>query len=485
MIIMKKIKNLLIPMIFVLCIFVLIFNARASEVREIEFKEAIKLGLEKNYELNTIRNSIAELERNLEILDAGESFQVDLDIIPIWIFSTNTENSDYTVKMNEDSLTPSLEVNMTATSQLTDDINFSTEISWESDNFYQESFSDLTNEINANLKLNKRIYPDSWSENKKQAYSLKNSLQIKIEELKWEETEKQIEFIGDYLNILRLQEQLNILEERTELAQGELERVNRKIELGEGGYQQESEARIALKETENNLLNQQQALTRAKKQWYLSLNLPQDTVVAFKDNNNVDFINSLYSQMESLKLDDKNEDEFIKTVLEENYKINNSLLEKEELIKELEWTENEGKAKVNLSTGYQFPADWFIMLDFQINLLDGGVQILKEEQKESNIRQKEVSISYLNEQTKLEVGHLLDQDEYNILDLDMQKLSQEKEEDRIEIMEKQYKQGIISISNWENAKLTLREKEIKVKQARDEWFVNRLKLAHFIGYLQK
>jgi len=125
------------------------------------------------------------------------------------------------------------------------------------------------------------------------------------------------------------------------------------------------------------------------------------------------------------------------------------------------------------------------MLDFQINLLDGGVQILKEEQKESNIRQKEVSISYLNEQTKLEVGHLLDQDEYNILDLDMQKLSQEKEEDRIEIMEKQYKQGIISISNWENAKLTLREKEIKVKQARDEWFVNRLKLAHFIGYLQK
>jgi outer membrane protein TolC len=482
---MKKIKNLLIPMIFVLCIFVLIFNARASEVKEIEFKEAIKLGLKKNNELNTIRNSIAELERNLEILDAGESFQVDLDITPIWIFSSNTENSDYTVKMNEDSLTPSLEVNMTATSQLTDDINFSTEISWESDNFYQESFSDLTNEINANLKLNKRIYPDSWSENKKQAYSLKNSLQIKIEELKWEETEKQIEFIGDYLNILRLQEQLNILEERTELAQEELERVNRKIELGEGGYQQESEARIALKEIENNLLNQQQALTRAKKKWYLSLNLPRDTVVAFKDNDNVDFIKSLYSQMESLELDDKNEDEFIKTVLEENYKINNSLLEKEELIKELEWTENEGKAKVNLSTGYQFPADWFIMLDFQINLLDGGVQILKEEQKESNIRQKEVSISYLNEQTKLEVGHLLDQDEYNILDLDMQKLSQEKEEDRIEIMEKQYKQGIISISNWENAKLTLREKEIKVKQARDEWFVNRLKLAHFIGYLQK
>jgi outer membrane protein TolC len=52
-------------------------------------------------------------------------------------------------------------------------------------------------------------------------------------------------------------------------------------------------------------------------------------------------------------------------------------------------------------------------------------------------------------------------------------------------MEKQYNEGIISTSNWENTKLTLREKEIKVKQAKDEWFINRLKLAHFIGYLKK
>lgn len=470
-------------MIFVLCIFVLIFNARANEVKEIDLKEAIKLGLENNYELNTIRNNIAELERNLEILDAGESLQVDLDITPIWIFSNNTENMNYTVKANAGSLTPSVEVNMTAMRQITDDINFSSEIVWESDNLYQESFSDLTNEINANLKLNKRVYPDSWSENKKQAYSIKNNLQMKLEELKWEETEKQIEFIGDYLNILRLQEQLNIVEERTELAQEELERVHRKIELGEGGYQQESEARIALKESENNLLNQQQTLIRAKKQWYLSLNLPQDTVVIFEES--IDFINGLYSQIKSLEWDDENEGELIKTGLEENYKIKNSLLEKENLIKELEWTENGGKAKVNLSGGYQYPADWFVMLDFQINLLDGGVQELKEEQKENNIRQKEVSISYLNEQTKLEAEHLLDQDEYNKLNWDMQQMSLEKEQDKIEIMEKQYNEGIISTSNWENTKLTLREKEIKVKQAKDEWFINRLKLAHFIGYLKK
>jgi outer membrane protein TolC len=125
------------------------------------------------------------------------------------------------------------------------------------------------------------------------------------------------------------------------------------------------------------------------------------------------------------------------------------------------------------------------MLDFQINLLDGGVQELKEEQKENNIRQKEVSISYLNEQTKLEAEHLLDQDEYNKLNWDMQQMSLEKEQDKIEIMEKQYNEGIISTSNWENTKLTLREKEIKVKQAKDEWFINRLKLAHFIGYLKK
>ena len=482
----SKIALFLIMFLLFISIIILSSHAETNKTQEIDFKEAIKLGLENNYELQTLRNNIVELERNLEILDASESFQVNLSITPIWHFGKSTENKEtgeYVVKMNTTSLTPSTEASLIATKQLADNISLSTELTWQSDNLFKKNLTDLTDEINANLRLNKRLYPDSWSENKKQAYSIKNNLQIRLEELRWEEIEKQIEFIGDYLNILRLQEQVHILREHLDLIEEELARVQRLIELGEGGYQQEVEAQIMLKELENSLLNQQQNLVRAKKQWFLSLNLPKNTIVIFEDN--IDFIEDLYSQMANLQFDNKNEDDLLMAALEENYRTKNSQLEKEKLAKELEWTKDEGKAKVDISGGYQFPADWFVMLDFSIKLADGGVQKLKEQQKIDNIEQKDVSIAHLNEQIKLEAEHLLGQDEYNKLNRDIQRMALEKEQDMIKIREIQYNQGVISLNNLQNAILSFREKEIKVKQAQDEWFINRLKLAHFIGYLQE
>ena len=51
-------------------------------------------------------------------------------------------------------------------------------------------------------------------------------------------------------------------------------------------------------------------------------------------------------------------------------------------------------------------------------------------------------------------------------------------------MEIQYQHGAISETQWKNEVLTLREKELNVKQSEDQWFVDRLRLAHFIGYLK-
>lgn len=295
--------------------------------------------------------------------------------------------------------------------------------------------------------------------------------------------EKQIEFIRDYLDIIRLQEQAEIARERMVLAEEELSRIRKKVELGEGGYQQETEAQIALEEAKNQLFNQEKILSRAKKQFSLFLNLPEDKMLKFEKN--VDFIQGLFSRMDAMETGYENQKNLIEEILENNYQVKNSQLEKEELVKELGWTEDEGKPIVNLSGGYQFPADWFVMVDFSINLADGGVQELKEDQKQDNIRQKEVGIVYLKEQLKLEAEQLMDQDQYNQLTLDNQLLALEKEEDKAEIMEKQYKQGAISETQWKNEILNLKEKEINVKQAEDEWFVNRLQLAHFIGFLQE
>lgn len=472
---------------FLLFIFIFYSQLEASEAKSMTIKEALQWGLENNYELNIMRNSVKDLERNLEILDASKAVQVDLSVTPIWYFGKNgetTESEGYITGINGNVFAPSTKVSLSATKQLNDNISLSTELTWESDNLYQGSLDQLTDEVNANLKINKNIYPKSWSENEKQVYSIENSLKIKLKELRWEETEKQIEFIRDYLNINRLQEEVDIVRERRNLAEEDLVKTKKQIELGEGGYQQETEARIALEDAENNLLNQEQNLIRAKKQWSLSLNLPKEIAIEFEDN--VDFIELLYSQMEDLKIGSENEENLIQGILVENYQIKNSQVEREGLVKELEWMKDEGKPSINLSGGYNYPdADWFVMIDFSMNLADGGAQKLKEKQKETNIKQKEISIAYLSEQLRLEAEQLLGQDEYNLLYLNTQRLAWEKEQDKLEITEKQYQQGVISEAQWENALLTVKEKEIKVKQAEDEWFVNRLMIAHFIGCLQE
>ncbi|MDD3632098.1 MAG: hypothetical protein PHO73_05070, partial [Atribacterota bacterium] len=129
--------------------------------------------------------------------------------------------------------------------------------------------------------------------------------------------------------------------------------------------------------------------------------------------------------------------------------------------------------------------DWFVMLDFKVNLADGGVQKLKIKQKEENMKRKEISTIYLMEMIKLEAQQLLDKDEYNQLVLQTSLMSLEKEQEKVKVIEQQYQKGAISIIQRESNLLSLKEKELSLKQIYDQWFINRLKLAHFIGFLPK
>ena len=52
-------------------------------------------------------------------------------------------------------------------------------------------------------------------------------------------------------------------------------------------------------------------------------------------------------------------------------------------------------------------------------------------------------------------------------------------------MEIQFQQGAISRTQLDQEKLSVQEKEISVKQAEDQWLINRLELAHFLGFLEQ
>lgn len=443
------------------------------EAKEMTLEKAINWGIEHNYDLQVIRHEIESLKNQLEILDANEKWQIDLDVKPIWYFD-DEDSSD----ANESQIT------LEATKVLPGDFNISTEISSENFNIKELSFGEIVENFNATTTIGKQIYPEYCSENQKEVYSTKNSLQQKLEDLTWQEIEKQIDFIEDYLAIVSLEEEVGFNEQKYNLALENLNMIQRQISLGEGGYQQETEAKLALEESKNELFNLKQNLSQQKQEWYLQLGLAEDMQIQFTEKPV--YLDKLKARMNQLGLENKEEDELFNLATENYYQLKISNLEKENLIQETEWLENEGKPTIEVSAGYSFPSQlWGVMLELSANLYDGGAQELKEEQSQANISQKDLAIEQYKEELKLKIKQLVDQDKYYQLYLQTKSLALEKEENKKEIIEKQYQGGAISSTDWQEELIALGEKEVELKKAEDQLLANRLRLAHYTGILKK
>ncbi|HEM48684.1 MAG TPA: hypothetical protein ENO27_00605 [Caldithrix sp.] len=120
------------------------------------------------------------------------------------------------------------------------------------------------------------------------------------------------------------------------------------------------------------------------------------------------------------------------------------------------------------------------MLDLSWNIADGGAQKLKEEGARTTILQKEKELEQLTKILQLEMNQIIDQDQYNQLNLQAKLAALEKEKSTKNILEKQYQEKVISSTQWQNQLIALEEQELKVKEARDLLLVNRLRLAHFL-----
>jgi len=436
------------------------------QAKEIDLKDAIDWGIQHNYDLEEIRYNIETLERDLAILDADKALQVNLDVTPIW---------DFGGEKSETSM-----LKLTAEKTIADDLNISAEISWNENDFTDLSFEGIVEDINANIQLEKQIYPDTYTQNEQQIYQTENNLKKKVEELAWKEAEKQIDFIESYLNLVRSIEEVNLADKRFQLATEELERVEQQIQLGEGGYQQEAEAKLALMEAENQFFNLKQNLVQQQKEWYLELNLPEDIQVQFKEEPA--YLDTLRSNMNQLTLEGEKQEALFKQALEKHYQIKIGYIDKERILKEAEWTENEGKPQINIYGGYDLSDDyWYTMLDLSWNLTDGGTQKLKEEEAEATILQKEKELDQLIKTLQLEMNRTIDQDQYNQLNLQAKLAALEEKQYTKNILEKQYQEKIISSTQWQNQLIALAEEELKVKEAQDILLVNRLRLAHFLG----
>ncbi|MBC8387673.1 MAG: TolC family protein [Actinobacteria bacterium] len=262
-------------------------------------------------------------------------------------------------------------------------------------------------------------------------------------------------------------------------AQDDLNKVIKKIEIGEAGERQNIEAKIALKKAEINFLQAQNTFLQQKNGWYLNLNLPEETEVLLMEDS--PFLEEIIKWADYLEFNFR-EEELTELAVENYYKIKNNLLDQDSAQKEAEWNLTKNKPQVDLYGAYSSKDNtWGVGVELSYDILDGGKQKIEDEGYQIKLGNSKDDYFQIVSELKLELSDLINQYEINNLNLEEKLMSCEKAKLEEESFQIQLQQGSISDSEFQYKMLDWQASEIDLKSAKEEILINKLRIAHFLG----
>jgi len=165
------------------------------------------------------------------------------------------------------------------------------------------------------------------------------------------------------------------------------------------------------------------------------------------------------------------------------YKIRNILLDQDSSQKEAEWNLAKNKTQVDLFGAYSSRNNsWGIGIELSYDIFDGGKQKIEDEGYQAELENLKEDYLQIVSELKLELSDLINQQEINNLNLEEKIMSWEKAKLEEESYQIQLKQGFINDSEFQYKMLGWQESEIDLKSAKDEILINRLRIAHFLGF---
>jgi outer membrane protein TolC len=347
----------------------------------------------------------------------------------------------------------------------------------------EEGIFDLENisaNINRTVSASKTVYPIVPISQEQEIYKATNELLKMNQNLQWQKEVKKIDFLESYLNLLRLQESLFLAESNYRYAQEDLDRMLKKIEIGEAGEKQGLEVKIVLKTAEINLLQAQNDFNQQKKKFYLDLNLSEGVEVTLKEED--PFLKENKNWVESLELNLEDQGKLMELVVANHYQIKANRLDQENAKKELEWDSTKNKAQINLYGAYTNQDNsWGVGIDLSYNIFDGGTR--KLENKEYQVKLINLEDDYLQTVTELRLGlvNLINLSTVGGLNLEEKLLSYQQAELEKESYQIQLDEGLLSASEFKYQELNWQKTEINLKSAQDKVFIDKLRLAQFLG----
>jgi outer membrane protein TolC len=325
------------------------------------------------------------------------------------------------------------------------------------------------------------VYPLVPISQEQERYKAANELLKINQSLQWQQEIKKIDFLESYLNLFRLQERLFLAESNYQYAQEDLNRMLKKIEIGEAGEKQSLEAKIVLKTAEINLLQAQNDFNQQKKKWYLDLNLLEGVEVTLRED--LPFLEENKNWVESLELNLEDQGKLMELLVANHYQIKANQLDQENAKKELEWDLTKNKPQINLYGAYDIKDNsWGVGIDLSYNIFDGGTKKLENEAYQVNLINLEDDYLQTVAELRLELVNLINLYTVGNLNLEEKLMSYQQAELEKESYQIQLKQGLISASEFKYQELNWQETEINLKSAQDEVFIDKLRLAQFLGF---
>jgi len=474
-------KNNSFFILFLIIFTSFIFTGENVQAKGVSLEEALNWGIENNSSIKEIKDSIKTIERSLNLIDTEYGFKTNISANPIIAggFEEPTDDNSNDVDegdTNFDSIS-SPKISLKTTKLFPNGIILQSEISLkEEDLFDLEKLSEGPDSI---FSATKNLYPVLPIKSEQENYLASNNLLKARENLTWQQEYKKIEFLESYFNLLRLQERLSLAKTNFQYAQDDLDKMLKKIEIGEAGERQEIEAKIALKKAEIDFLQAQNTFLQQKNSWYLNLNLPEETEVPLVEDS--PFLEEIIKWADSLEFNFK-EEEFTELAVENYYKIRNILLDQDSSQKEAEWNLTKNKPQVDLFGAYRSRDNsWGIGIELSYDISDGGKQKIEDEGYQAKLKNLKDDYLQIVSELKLELYELINQQEINNLNLEEKLMSWEKAKLEEESYQIQLQQGLISDSEFQYKILDWQESEIDLKSAKDEILINKLHIAHFLG----
>ncbi|HDK27269.1 MAG TPA: TolC family protein [Candidatus Atribacteria bacterium] len=475
-------KNNSFLILFLIIVINFAFVGENVHAEEISLEEALNWGIENNSSIKEIKVSIENIERSLDLIDTEYGFKTKLSANPIIAGGFEKQTDDNSNGTDEgDTIfgsSTSPKISMKTTKLFSNGLFLQSEISIEEEDLFD--LDKLSEGPDSTFSATKNLYPILPITPEQEKYFTFNNLRKARENLTWLQESKKIEFLESYLNLLRLQERLSLAKTNFQYAQDDLDKILKKIEIGEAGERQEIEARIALKKAEINFLQAQNTFLQQKNRWYLNLGLPEETEVLLVENST--FLKEILKWADSLEFNLK-EEEFTELAVENYYEIKNNLLDQDSAQKEAEWNLTKNKPQVDLYGVYSSKDNtWGVGIELSYDIFDGGKQKIEDEGYQVKLENLKDDYLQIVSELKLELKDLINQKEINNLNLEEKLMSWEKAKLEEKSYQIQLKQGLISDSEFQYKMLGWQESEINLKSAKDAILINKLRLAHFLGF---